>query len=1048
MMRKLFTTGLMSLLLVLSLAGYGQELAIKGKVTSKGDGGPLPGASILVKGTNRGSTTNAEGEFAINASSNSILVVSFIGFKSLEVPVGTQTNLSISLDEDATQFSEVIVTALGIAREKKALGYSVQEVSGKNLTQARETNLINSLSGRLAGVQVTNSNGAPGASSRMIIRGASSIGSNNQPLFVVDGVPIDNSNFGSGTGVDYGNAAASINPDDVESISVLKGPSAAALYGSRGANGVVLITSKSGKGSKGIGVSFNTNTSFESVFRQPKWQNEYGQGTKGLFSYKDGQGGGINDGVDESWGPKLDGRLLPQFDSPIGADGVRTATPWIAHPDNVNQFYQTGKTYTNNVGITGGNEKADFRLSFTNLKQDGILPNTDYKRQTVSLNAGWNLTPKLNVRATVNYVKDGSDNRNNFGLYFIWFGRQADMNSLKNYTKPGSIYQNNWNDNYWTNPYYLLNNSTRENQRDRVYGNIVATYKLTNWLTLTGRSGTDFYEDRRKSRTAARQAKLGTTSLYDAYNEEQIFVRESNSDFLLNATHKFGQFDVTANIGGNHRSNFAQRNYMGATELAIPRVWNMGNSRQRPVVENSFIEKTVNSLYASANLGFRNYLFVDLTARNDWSSTLPSNNRSYFYPSAAVSAIISDMFDIKSSVLSFAKIRAGVAQVGNDTDPYRLASTYKYENPWGSTPSLSENNALLNAELKPEITSSYEVGTDIRLWQNRVGLDVTYYKKTSSDQILDVNVSNATGYLSKLLNAGKIENKGIELQLTVTPVKAGAFQWDIGLNWARNKNKVVSLANGLTTYQLNTSYNTLTQATSTSSFRGLSVEARVGQPYGTFFGKGFLHAPDGQVVYDAQGYPMIDPVSRVLGNFTPDWIGGFSNTFKYKNFTLSTLIDVKHGGDIFSQSINIGRYTGVLAETTMGRENGVVGEGVVNTGTSDNPVYVPNTKNLSSEEYHHKYYLLTNNENTIFDASYVKLREVKFTYMISGKVMKKLPFRDIAVSVVGRNLALLHSNLPHIDPETSYYNDGNLQGIENGQIPTTRSIGFNISFNL
>ena len=622
------------------------------------------------------------------------------------------------------------------------------------------------------------------------------------------------------------------------------------------------------------------------------------------------------------------------------------------------------------------------------------------------------------------------------------------MNNLKTFQKPGSIYQNNWNDNYWTNPYYLTNLSTKENQRDRMYGNISATYKLTDWLTLTGRSGTDFYEDRRKTRTAARQAKLGTTQLYDAYNEEQIFVRESNSDFLLNATHKFGEFDITANIGGNHRSNFAQRNYMGATELAIPRVWNMGNSRQRPVTENSFIEKTVNSLYASANLGFRNYLFVDLTARNDWSSSLPSSNRSYFYPSAAVSAILSDMFDIKSSVLSFAKIRAGIAQVGNDTDPYRLASTYKYENPWGSIPTLSENNALLNTELKPEITTSYEIGADIRLWQNRVGLDLTYYNKSSTDQILDVNVSNASGYLSKLLNAGKITNKGIEIQLTATPVKLDNFQWDISLNWARNKNKVISLADNLTTYQLNTSYNPITQATSTNSFRGLSVEARVGQPYGTFFGKGFLRAPDGQIVYDAQGYPMIDPVSRVLGNFTPDWIGGISNTFKYKSFSLSTLIDIKHGGDIFSQSINVGRYTGVLKETTLGRETGIVGQGVVNTGTMDNPNYVPNTKSISSEEYHHKYYLLTNNENTIFDASYVKLREVKFTYMLSAKIVKKLPFRDIAISVVGRNLALLKSNLPHIDPETSYYNDGNLQGIENGQIPTTRSIGFNISFNL
>ncbi len=1034
------------LLLFLAGTGFAQDLSIKGKVQSAD--GYLPGASILIKGTSRGSTTDVNGDFTLTAPANAILVVSFIGYKTLEIPVGSKTVFDIMLENDATQFNEIVVTALGIAREKKALGYAVQEVSGKTLTQARETNLVNSLSGRLAGVQVTNSNGAPGSSSRMIIRGASSIGSNNQPLFVVDGVPVDNSNFGSGTGIDYGNAAASINPDDVESINVLKGPSAAALYGSRGANGVVLITTKSGKGTKGIGVSFNSNTAFESPFRLPKWQNEYGQGAKGLFSYVDGTGAGVNDGVDESWGPKLDGRLLPQFDSPIAADGSRTPTPWIAHPDNVDKFFETGRTLTNNVAITGANDKGDFRLSFTDLDQTGILPNTNYKRRTVSLNAGWNLTKKLSIRATGNYVNDGSDNRNNFGLYFIWFGRQVDMDKLKDYHKPGSIYQYNWNDNYWTNPYYMLNESTRANERDRLYGNMSATYKFTDWLSLTARTGTDFYEDRRKTKSAARQAKIGASALYDAYNEEQIFVRESNSDFLLNATHKFGEFDITANIGGNHRSNYAQRNYMGATELAIPRVYNLGNSRQRPVTENSFIKKNVNSLYASANLGFRNYLFVDLTARNDWSSSLPSDNRSYFYPSAAVSAIITDIFDVKSPILSFAKIRAGWARVGNDTDPYRLASTYKYENPWGSTPSLSENNALLNANLKPELTSSYEIGTDIRLWQNRVGLDITYYKKVSSNQILDVNISNATGYLSKLLNAGKIENQGIEIQLTASPIKTDAFEWQVGLNWAKNKNKVVSLANNLTTYQLNTSYNALTQTTSTNSFRGLSVEARVGQPYGTFFGKGFLRAPDGQIVYDAQGYPMLESASRVLGNFTPDWIGGFSNTFRYKNLSLSTLIDVKHGGDIFSQSINIGRYTGVLAETTLGREDGIIGQGVVNKGTAAAPEYVPNEKRISSEEYHHKYYLLTNNENTIFDASYVKLREVKLTYMLSGQVFKKLPFRDIAISVVGRNLALLKSNLPHIDPETSYYNDGNLQGIENGQIPTTRTVGFNISFNL
>lgn len=1030
-MNRLLSIGCyLALLLSCSLLTAAQDRALTGRVLSKSDGTGLPGANVIIKGTDRGSTTNANGEFTLNAPGGATLVVSYIGYKPTELAVGDKTTMSITLEEDASILGEVVVTALGITREKKALGYSVQEVSGKQLTQARETNLVNSLSGRIAGVQVTGSNGAPGASSRVLIRGSNSIGSNNQPLFVVDGVPIDNSNIGSGTAVDYGNGAASINPDDIENISVLKGPSAAALYGSRGANGVILITLKSGKGSKGIGVAVNSNTTFDTPFRQPQWQNEYGQGGKGTFKYVDGRGAGINDGVDESWGPKLDGRLIEQFDSPI-VNGVRQPTPWIAHPDNVNQFYQTGRTLTNNVSLTGGSDKGDFRMSYTELSQNGILPNTDYRRRTVALNAGWNLTDKLSIRATGNYVNDGSDNRTNWGLYFIWFGRQVDMESLKNYQAPGSIYQYNWNDNYWTNPYYQLNVSARENAKDRLFGNVAVTYKFTPWLTLTGRSGTDFYQDRRKTKNAAR-----TSNLLDSYNEDLIFVQESNSDFLLNATHKFGDFDVTANVGGNHRANFTQRNYTGATELAIPRVWNIGNSRQRPVTDGTmYSRKVINSVYASSNIGFRNYLFLDLTVRNDWSSTLPADNLSYFYPSAAVSAVLTDIFKVNSDVLSFAKLRAGVARVGNDTDPYNLLQTYNYANAWGSTPSLAESNAMLNAALKPELTDSYEVGAEVKLWNNRVGVDVTYYDKQSYNQILNVNISNATGFSSKLLNAGRLQNRGVEIQLTGSPVKTGNFQWDVAVNWARNQNKVVELAEGLDTYTL-------------GSVRGMTVEARIGQPYGTFFGQGFLRDPVGNIVYDNSGYPRVDPVRRILGNFTPRWIGGIQNTFTYKNLSLSTLIDAKAGGDIFSQTINIGRYTGVLAETTLGRETGIVGPGVVNTGTAENPVYVPNTKSISSEEWHHKYYLLTNNENTIFDGSYVKLREVRLTYRLPGKVFTRLPFRDITISAVGRNLALLYSNLPHIDPETSYYNDGNLQGIENGQTPSTRSIGFNVSFSL
>ena len=441
-MRNFFTKTCFLVFTLLCFHSYAQDRTLKGRVLSK-DGSSLPGASIIVKGSDRGTSANATGEFTLAAPANATLVISFIGYKPQEIAVGNQTSFDISLEEDASILNEVVVTALGIAREKKALGYSVQEVSGKQMTQARTTNFVNALSGKVAGVQVTGTNGAPGASSRILIRGASSIGSNNQPLFVVDGVPIDNGNYGSGTGVDYGNGAASINPDDIENVSVLKGPSAAALYGSRGANGVILITTKSGKGSKGIGVSFNSNTAFDTPFRLPEWQDGYGQGNKGRFSFVDGTGKGVNDGVDESWGPKMDGQLIPQFDSPIAADGTRTPTPFIPHPDNVSNFFETGKTYTNNIAITGANEKGDFRLSYTDLNQSGILPNTDYKRRTLSLNAGWNVTKKLSIRATGNYVVDGSDNRTNWGLYFIWFGRQVDMEKLKDYQAPGSIYQYN-----------------------------------------------------------------------------------------------------------------------------------------------------------------------------------------------------------------------------------------------------------------------------------------------------------------------------------------------------------------------------------------------------------------------------------------------------------------------------------------------------------------------------------------------------------------------------------------------------------------------------
>ncbi|GAB4040646.1 SusC/RagA family TonB-linked outer membrane protein [Spirosoma jeollabukense] len=1024
---------------------------VTGKILSKTDGKGLPGANVLVKGTSVGAVTDAEGSFSINAQPNATLTASYIGFVSQEIAIGNQTELTISLTEDASQLNEVVVTALGIARDKKALGYSLQELKGSEITQARSTNLVNALSGKIAGVQVTATNGLPGASSRILIRGANSIGGNNQPLFVVDGIPIDNGSYNvtpgstggnvNNTTTDYGNGASAINPDDIDNISVLKGANAAALYGSRAANGVILITTKRGSTSKNIGVTVNTNTTFENPLRLPDFQNEYGQGLKGQFSYVDGMGGGVNDGVDESWGPKLDGRLIPQFNSPIGADGKRTATPWIARPDNVKNFYDTGVTTSNSIALTGGSDKGDFRLGYTNLYQKGMLPNTNYKRQNITLNAGWNFTPKFNIRTSINYVKDGSDNRQNLNLYWIWFGRQVDLDDLKaNPVETGTDpsqwpVQRNWNSNYWNNPAYALKYLKYANDKDRVIGNITATYKLTDWLTLTGRTGTDFSNDRR----ITKQAKnVGVPN--GSYAEDIVFVRETNSDFLLTADKRLSDLHVVASVGGNARQNYTQRDYMYASELTIPNLYNIGNAKSRPTVINRITDKRVNSLYGSASLSFRDYLFVDVTARNDWSSTLPAGNRSYFYPSVSASAIVTDMFGLSSNVLTYAKVRGGYAKVGNDTDPYNLTQVFSNEIAWGNTTTFSENNLIYNKNLKPEITTAIEFGVETRLFNNALSFEFTYYDKNTKNQILQANVAQSSGYYNSVINAGQIRNSGFEVELSGAPIKRpGGFRWDVGFNFARNRSEVIDLG-GLSTYQINTG----------SLLRNVILEARPGDPYGNFFGTYYRRDPSGNMIFNSQGYPIMSSDRKVVGNIMPKWTGGFQNTFTYKWVSLSSLIDVRYGGNVFSQGINIGRYTGVLAETLPGREGNIVGQGVVETANADGTFsYAPNTTVVASaDDYYHNYYNRNVNEAYIFDASYVKLREVKLGFSFPQKWFGRTPFRTVTFALVGRNLALLYKNLPHIDPETSYYGDGNVQGFENGNTPSARSMGFNLNFGL
>jgi len=1021
-----------------------QTKEITGKVTSSEDGGAIPGVTVSVKGTTMGTITDMDGVFKLKVPQDSkTLVVSFVGMASQEVAIGSQSTINVQLSPDLVAVDEVVVTALGVSREKKSLGYSVQDVKGNELAQAKENNVINSLSGKVSGVQITNSSGAVGSSSRIIIRGASSLGGNQQPLFIVDGVAISNSEFGNGDGyggVNRGNGAGDINPDDIESVSVLKGPNAAALYGSQAANGAILITTKagslSGKNKKaGLGIEVGNSTTFENPLRLPSFQNSYGQGAEGQFFYVDGAGGGVKDGVDESWGPKLDvGLMIPQYDSPV-ENGVRKATPWISHPDNVKDFLDQGVTSTTNVAVTGGNKDANFRISYTNLGQKGMLPNTDYKKNTVAIGGSANATDKLSISGTATYVMTESDNMPGIGYdaqnvfqQFMWAARQVNYSDLKNYTNAdGSKY--NWNYNYHNNPYFTLNENTNTMNRERLYGNAKVNYKILDNLSAFVRTGIDQYSNL----NTARAAWGDMDNPFGYYNEAMSKNVLITNDFLLMFNQEINtDFSLTANFGGSSQTRDYHQTFGAADELAVEGVYTIANSKV-PIRSTSYqLNKKINSLYGSAQIGYKNALFLDLTGRNDWSSTLPDGNNSFFYPSVSVSSVLTDLLDFKSEAVSYVKVRAGWAKVGSDTDPYQLAPTLSFGDGWNSSTKYLNQfvpNNLPNADLKPQFANSLEFGADLKFLNNRIGLDLTYYDQKTTDQIISIPISAASGYSSKNINAGEIDNKGIEVTLNLGIIQAAnGFNWNMNVNFAKNKNEVVELAPGVEQYELGTYWD-------------LKVMAIPGEPYGSLYGADFLRDPNGNII-NVDGVPVKGDL-KILGNYQPDWIGGINNEFTYKNLSASFLIDIHQGGDIYSMTNAWGRYAGALEESLIGREGGITGVGVKEvTDASGNVTYVPNDVVVTAEEYNHAAFSNAIPAGSIFDASYVKLREVRIAYSI--KKLGNLPIKALNLALIGRNLAILSSSIPHVDPETSF-NSGNAQGLEFGQLPSARSIGFNIN---
>jgi TonB-linked SusC/RagA family outer membrane protein len=1018
---------------------------VTGQVTAADTRQPLNAVRVTVKGTLISTVTDREGRFTLQVPANATaLEFAYIGFKLVEAPV--QSEVQVAMERHAVILEGLVVTALGFEREKRSVGTSVQDVRGADLAAVPKLNVVNSLQGQVAGVQITDA-GPTGGTSRIIIRGSSSIGGNNQPLFIVDGVPIDNSAAGAGYsrnegfgGIDRGNAAQDIDPNNIESISVLKGPNAAALYGSRAQNGAIVITTKSGR-SDALGVTISSSFTTEQPLRLPRYQNLYGQGVGGAFQWVDGNGSGTWDDVDESWGPRLDGRLIDQF---TGLD-----QPWVPHPDNVRSFFRTGTSWNTNMAISRASQTSNVRLSLTSTQVQGMAPGNAIGRLGLAVKGGAAINDRLSTEASLNYVRQDADNRPGTGYdednplqSFIWFNRGADMDALRHYRCDGSEPtpcqiggQYNWNYNYHNNPFWEQLVNGNGDERDRLLGHVQASYQLNDWITATARVGRDWYRDHRKN-------VIAPTSLENAdggFSEETIFRSETNADLLLSARRQLTP-DLTLDVagGGNVRENRFQTAGVDVTALSAPDIYSIANSKGPAAPFDNQQRKQVRSLYGSLSLNYKGYLYLDLTGRNDWSSTLPEGSNSYFYPSISSSFVFTDVLRVPGNFLSSGKVRASWTQVGNDTDPYQLRAFVTAQRPWGSTPMFTVPGALLKPDLKPEQTNAWEVGADLGFFNERVGFVLTHYDRTTKDQIFNVPISPTTGYTSQLLNAGSMRNYGWELLLQGTPVRqTDGLRWDVSLNWGKNNSQVRKLLGGRETLVL-------------GSYWSLDIEARAPQggkfyAYGTMFGNGYLRDAQGRLLLTSTGRPRTDPVRRILGNYNPDWNGGIQNRFSYRSFAMSVLFDGQMGGDIFSTTKWFGEYSGVLESTLRGRENdfndprivvpGILPDGSVN---GDGVADVATT----SEGYFHRNF--GNHETGIIDASYLKLRELRLSYELPARVASRFGFSGGEVALIGRNLAIWAKN-DNIDPETAF-DASNVQGIEFGQFPTARSLGFSVTF--
>src|SRR2546425_5808850 len=1078
--RSILTIGLVLLGLIPAVANAQETATVSGQVKASPAGTPLVGVMVSIPALRVSATTDNDGRYRLVLPAGSSgpvqLTARRIGFHTGTVQVtlsGASVEQDISLQEGAIELTQVVVTALGIEREPSTLPFAAQTLSGDRLSDVPTQNVVSALQGNVAGVQVTNS-ANPFGSARIVVRGASSILGQNQPLIVVDGVPIDNSSasnegygpgsaYSSGTsmgGYDVGNAASDLSADNIASVTVLKGPNAAALYGSRAANGAIVYTTKNGRGAPqgGFGVTASFGATAESPLRLPDYQNRYGQGFYGEFDFVDGNFGGTNDGADESWGPKLDGRttgcvMVPgtsTYDTSKPCHQFFGAGPWQAHPNNVRDFWQTGLMVNANVAVARSSDRSNVRLSIGRTNESGMYPNNTNNRTDIALSGGTQVSDHWSAEASVNYINDGMKNQPAQAYEeidpmqnFIWFGRQVDTRLLKQnlYRDPNdpltqqiltgvpglradAPIQYSWNYSYHANPYWMAGVKTTDYSRNRGLGHASVTYKVNDWLSVTGRSGRDWYQNQFRANYPVNDiSPFFQGGLLDVGETRS----ETNNDFLITANRSLTPtLTLTVNAGGNQRKNDFITNIGEVNGLSVPGVYTLSNSNGQPYAAVLQNHKRVNSLYGSASFGYREWLTVDVTGRNDWSSTLPNGANSLFYPSVGAAFIFTDALGWQSNWLSYGKLRASWTRVGNDTDPYQLAAIYGC-NPWGGRPSCSAADRLPAPNLKPEQTTGEEIGADLGFFRDKLILNATVYQKSTTNQILPVSISAATGYTQKVVNSGEVRNRGIELALTTTPIDRGDFRWNVVANWSKNSNRVLSLFNGVSQIIV-------------GSFWNVNVTADVGQPYGNLTGYKWQRDAQGHIVVGDDGLPIRDASQVALGNYNPHWVGGITNSISYKRFNFSFSFDGQYGGQVYSVTKWFGQYSGVLANTLAGRELDWNNPGYI----VPNAVYAngqPDTTHVLAQDYWHNTFYAQ--EPGIFDATYFKLREARLAYTLPPSVSRFLGFSDATFAVVGRNL-MLWAKQPTIDPETAF-DTGNRQGVENGQLPTARSIGFTMS---